>query len=811
MYRLCVKNFKCFSDYTIDINSDSLFLLDGQSGVGKSSLIQAFVFVVTGEGKKLYKQGFKTLTVSLEFKNKKENYKIIRKKGPESLMLHMNKDVYEDDEAQTRINKIFGYNFNMTSIIKQKGEASFLLSSPKDKMIFLQNLLFSDTNIEDNKKKIKQKLKEYKDRCAVLEGQKQIFVKMLQTSRKSFDDCIINRTESIDCCNEKIQQNIAYIEKINGKKTKLLSKINICTDEKIKLMSSIDMLGKRMIKLLSVEEKLTAIIKEIRHQQDCLKNIPEIEEIEKKLKDNKIELSLVKLKNKIQDTKKILLDKIKQDNELVTKKLNQLADEFNVNREKNIDNYDRLLEKKDLIKKYNDVKKNIEKLNIDEDDIELVKTKQELCKTFLNAALMYKTSFKCPHCKTFVRMNNNVLEKIEEKYETDDYSDENVARKKRELKDLTEKIENMITTKKLYKHYEGELKALEGKIEKYNDLSPSTIKEINQQIADIDEWKEKQREKEDLQRKLRQLEKEKHTIDDNSHKSFVEDYKNFIELSKKIKEPRNEKQLDEERTNLIINQKEYEKINDKLDELKRQKKEFQTLCEQEKKEDLEQKINQYQDGIQEKDHDIQNLEIEYKVYKDLNFEKEEQENIELRERIKYVEYKQECDKLENERKQVEDEFKTFEKNSIRCSTILAGIDYAESKMLSKFIDTINHNLSIHLDAFFTEPITVLIKAFKENDKPLINLEIYYKGNETELSNLSGGEYDRLNLALILTFNYLSQSRVLILDESLSSINQELSTEIIMHLKENKANKLIWMTQHQAVKGMFDNVFELKSL
>jgi hypothetical protein len=50
-----------------------------------------------------------------------------------------------------------------------------------------------------------------------------------------------------------------------------------------------------------------------------------------------------------------------------------------------------------------------------------------------------------------------------------------------------------------------------------------------------------------------------------------------------------------------------------------------------------------------------------------------------------------------------------------------------------------------------------------------------------------------------------------LDESLSSINQELSTDIIMHLKENKADKLVWMTQHQAVKGMFDNVFELKSL
>jgi ABC-type Mn2+/Zn2+ transport system ATPase subunit len=117
-----------------------------------------------------------------------------------------------------------------------------------------------------------------------------------------------------------------------------------------------------------------------------------------------------------------------------------------------------------------------------------------------------------------------------------------------------------------------------------------------------------------------------------------------------------------------------------------------------------------------------------------------------------------------------------------------------------------------LDAFFSEPITVTVKAFKDGKKgetkPLIDIEIIYKGNEVDVANLSGGEYDRLNLAFSVTFNCLSSSDILILDESLASINQELAGDIITHLKEHCTDKVIWMTQHQAVTGMFDCVHEI---
>ena len=153
----------------------------------------------------------------------------------------------------------------------------------------------------------------------------------------------------------------------------------------------------------------------------------------------------------------------------------------------------------------------------------------------------------------------------------------------------------------------------------------------------------------------------------------------------------------------------------------------------------------------------------------------------------YVEQINETKRIEKEVQDINDNYKALEKSCVNYSIIAEGIDHAESMLLSRFIDTINHNLSIHLDAFFEEPMHVQIKSFKEGkdkEKPVINLEIFYKGNETDLSP------------------------VLILDESLASINQELSTDIIMHMKEAISSKLIWMTQHQAVKGMFDKVYSV---
>ena len=81
----------------------------------------------------------------------------------------------------------------------------------------------------------------------------------------------------------------------------------------------------------------------------------------------------------------------------------------------------------------------------------------------------------------------------------------------------------------------------------------------------------------------------------------------------------------------------------------------------------------------------------------------------------------------------------------------------------------------------------------------------YKGEEIELSSLSGGEYDRVSLAIMLSFNNLSKSNMILLDESISSLDADLTNDILTTLKDNLLNKRIIVVAHQLSTGLFDQI------
>ena len=80
---------------------------------------------------------------------------------------------------------------------------------------------------------------------------------------------------------------------------------------------------------------------------------------------------------------------------------------------------------------------------------------------------------------------------------------------------------------------------------------------------------------------------------------------------------------------------------------------------------------------------------------------------------------------------------------------------------------------------FDDPISINIALFKTVKttsivKPCININISYRGGEyNSLAEMSGGEADRVSLAITLALCRLSSSPILLLDESLSSLNQDL--------------------------------------
>jgi ABC-type transport system involved in cytochrome bd biosynthesis fused ATPase/permease subunit len=98
-----------------------------------------------------------------------------------------------------------------------------------------------------------------------------------------------------------------------------------------------------------------------------------------------------------------------------------------------------------------------------------------------------------------------------------------------------------------------------------------------------------------------------------------------------------------------------------------------------------------------------------------------------------------------------------------------------------------------------------VKANKGPSKPQINIKIDYKGFEVDINSLSGGERDRLDLSFTLSLAEIFGSRMLMLDESISSLDYDNSSNVLEGLKENYKGRSILIVSHQANEGFFDDI------
>jgi ABC-type cobalamin/Fe3+-siderophores transport system ATPase subunit len=118
---------------------------------------------------------------------------------------------------------------------------------------------------------------------------------------------------------------------------------------------------------------------------------------------------------------------------------------------------------------------------------------------------------------------------------------------------------------------------------------------------------------------------------------------------------------------------------------------------------------------------------------------------------------------------------------------------------------------MYLDLFFVDdPITLYIDTFKtgKQAKPQIDIKVFYKANETDMTCLSGGEQDRVNLAFTLAFSDMYKGSVLLLDECISSLDTENYVNVMEVLNEKVKHKTIILVSHQANEGLFDTIITI---
>jgi len=232
--------------------------------------------------------------------------------------------------------------------------------------------------------------------------------------------------------------------------------------------------------------------------------------------------------------------------------------------------------------------------------------------------------------------------------------------------------------------------------------------------------------------------------------------------------------------------------------------------------------------IAKREEELSHLQEEYRIDKILQqlevipiFTTTEQSLYELEEQVQKTQDRYElCIKChEQNEKKIQLEliqqkyFELTEKESA-LNRIKALINETINLTLQEKVDSINLSTNLILKELFEDDICIELKLTKElkttkSIRSQINLVIRYKGFLYEgITHLSGGEKDRLSLALTLALACSSESRLLMFDECIASLDaeaRELCTKVV---RQFGTNKTVIFSCHEVVEGFFDQTITL---
>ena len=123
-------------------------------------------------------------------------------------------------------------------------------------------------------------------------------------------------------------------------------------------------------------------------------------------------------------------------------------------------------------------------------------------------------------------------------------------------------------------------------------------------------------------------------------------------------------------------------------------------------------------------------------------------------------------------------------------------------MLNEIVAEIFEDIYIELSMFKK------LKNKKET-KTQFNMKVMLKGNEYDnLNFLSGGEKDRISIALTLTLSTLLNTPIIMFDESMSSLDEEMRERCLELIKKYASDKILINICHSTIEGYYDNIIRL---
>lgn len=140
----------------------------------------------------------------------------------------------------------------------------------------------------------------------------------------------------------------------------------------------------------------------------------------------------------------------------------------------------------------------------------------------------------------------------------------------------------------------------------------------------------------------------------------------------------------------------------------------------------------------------------------------------------------------------------------------------ECRILQQVVDSVNNQINTVCNILFDRDISVELSLYKTakttgHTKPSVNFSISYQGGTFDAVKLmSGGESDRASLALTIALNRMSSWPLLILDESLASLDINMKDYALRAIRENTTHG-VCIIMHEGIEGLFDHVINIDEL
>lgn len=778
MFVLNIENFKSWKTKELRLDVDNgVVLISGESGKGKTSILQAIEFAITGKGKKIITRGKSSCKVYLKF----HNIEITRTKGPNRLQVTVDDITLEDIDAQCEINNIFGEDFVMTSFIKQKSMKSFLSLTPKDKtMVIRRNCLTELNNIKEN---CDNSLREAK-------------AKMRDSSIS------INQLHDVMEGIEKPERVIN--EKLDGKKEKYINQYIQSLIIKIKNRET--RRSRLSTKLQEDRKKLQQHIHNNKNNKFFIDTISEIE--------NEITSLGTCPEQNMEYTSEFLQTQMKRNREYESfktqsKSYNEMKEE-ETQRNASIsteleDEISRLEDELSILspvlhtsitescKALSNAKKWYEWCVDNKQEEFYLKSLPECLTTFeeQNANLAKKRtrylclreSKKCPECNITIVINADG-DLTKGQYDLTDNTQKEVYDKKIAIVDKKVK-KNKAIIRAINKVYfdcsksVSEYKDIYSSLVDANDKYTSCSDKIDGLKLKLANCRRENPTLVNLANKLKRIETKliKPVMDLDTAETHHKELKDFTKRLKTYNRSLENlhKRLNTTKTQIIS-----ESTEDKISEFKQLVKDTEINID----------INDTEKKTLEENKDGAKTYIEYIKKKKL--------------------YDSITDKLELEKGKLGTASREF-----KCLNRLGKvITKAESITMSNYIKTLNVYIDEYMSAFFPSvAMKAAISTFKTDSKSCVKHQItvivYHGGEEVDVGSLSGGEYDRLQLAITMAMSRVSNSPIMMLDESISSLDEGTCNTVLKGIKSNtELSKLVILVAHQFIEGNFDSTIEI---